>query len=483
MTSQPALTADSALLDGLALLLARRAAPRHGAIAAGPAANGADLALGGDLARAAYGVGGAGIRIGILSDSFNLLGGEAQNIASGALPAATTIVKEGPAGGTDEGRAMAEIIHAIAPQAQIFFYTAFDGQADFANGITTLASQYHTQVIVDDVSYLNEPFYQDGGAIQTAVEAAVAAGADYFTAASNEGRNFYEHSFQTMTATLPGLPGSRTLDNFGTTQHPRRFESLTVPAGGSIAIDLQWAAPFASIGGGKGSPDSLGMYLYGPGGRLVGSAAQTLTGGDPVQVLDYTNHGANAVTLRLAIADTAGAAPSQFKFIVYGNATIDDPKAGLGSGSVIGHEMVAGANTVGAVPYYGTPRYGDPTPAAEPFSSIGPGEWLYGRNGAPLTRPQFLGKVDFMAPDGAATSVFDPFYGTSAAAPAAAALAALMLQADPALSTGQVSAILAASALPMGPGSGAGLLQALPALAMAAAQAGHAAAGHHFGWA
>ncbi|MDE8348419.1 MAG: hypothetical protein POG74_02910 [Acidocella sp.] len=50
------------------------------------------------------------------------------------------IINEGPTGSTDEGMAMAELIHAVAPGAQIYFYTAFNSEADFANGITTLAS-------------------------------------------------------------------------------------------------------------------------------------------------------------------------------------------------------------------------------------------------------------------------------------------------------------------------------------------------------
>jgi len=82
-----------------------------------------DLAVRGDIARSAFGVTGAGIKIGILSDSFNLKGGMAADIAGGNLPAGVQILTEGTTG-HDEGRAMADLVHRIAPGAQIAFASA-----------------------------------------------------------------------------------------------------------------------------------------------------------------------------------------------------------------------------------------------------------------------------------------------------------------------------------------------------------------------
>ena len=90
-------------------------------------------------ARSAYNVNGSGLTIGVISDSFNRLGGHAAGIASGDLPGAgnpngfntpVNVLKDDSASSrTDEGRALAEIIHDIAPGAGIMFHSAFIIQA------------------------------------------------------------------------------------------------------------------------------------------------------------------------------------------------------------------------------------------------------------------------------------------------------------------------------------------------------------------
>ena len=429
---------------------------------ANPVSNAAAQAV---LAQLGGNVTGAGITIGILSDSFNVRGGYAADVADGALPAGITVLKEGPSSGTDEGQAMAELVHEIAPAAKIIFYTAFDGEADFANGITALASA-GCNVIVDDVTYLDEPFFQDAGAVTKAIEQVVAQGVDYFTSASNEGTKFYQHSFGGISISLPGVLGTYLADNFGTTAKPNVFESLSIAQGSTTTIDLQWDQPFGS------AANSLGMVLYNSACQVVSYALRNDVGGNPDQTLQFTNNTASSGFSLAVITDGGNTTPGLFKFIVYGQGTtINDPNAGIGSGSVIGHEMVADANTVGAVAASNTPAFGG-TDRVESFSSVGPGTTLFNASGNRLAIPLLNNKVNFVAPDGTATTVFAPFYGTSAAAPVAAAVAALMLQSDSILTPAQVSAILAQSAVPaVGPvgSTGAGLIQANTAVQLATA--------------
>lgn len=434
-----------------------------------------DMAVRADLARARYGVSGAGIRVGILSDSFNLRGGMAADQARGDLPAGVRILSEGRSG-HDEGRAMADLVHRIAPDAQILFHSATNGEADFAAGITALAKA-GCNVIVDDVAYLDEPFFQDGSAVQVAVERAVAGGASYFTAASNEGRNFIQQGFRGLRTTLPGLPAGVTVQNFAPGGASQPWLDVTLPTYGRLILALQWDQPFASIGGGKGAANSLGLALYDTQGHLVAAASGNCVGGDPAQTLSFLNT-TGGTQFRLVVWQNGGTTPpGLFKIIDYGSGQLTGPGVGQGSGTVIGHEMVPGGNTVGAVAWSDSARFGG-RGTVEPFSSIGTGNILFSASGARLAQPLTPAKVNFTAPDGSVTSVFAPFYGTSAAAPCAAAVAALMLQADPALTPAQVTSVLTHTAAAGGGGAfavGAGLVQADAAvgLALSLAHGGH----------
>ena len=58
---------------------------------------------------------------------------------------------------TDEGRAMLQIIHDIAPKANLAFRTGFINSTDFADGIREL-EQAGCDLIVDDITYITNPF-------------------------------------------------------------------------------------------------------------------------------------------------------------------------------------------------------------------------------------------------------------------------------------------------------------------------------------
>jgi subtilisin family serine protease len=179
-------------------------------------------------------------------------------------------------------------------------------------------------------------------------------------------------------------------------------------------------------------------------------------------------------TYYLAITANRGTIPAgedQFKVILSNDAltpiTLEDANAGVGSGTVYGHAADPNAISVGAVDYHNTPAFGVSPPQIEPFSSSGPGQTLINASGQQLASPQSDGKVTLAAPDGSSTDLpsgegLNPFYGMSAATPAAAAIAALMLQENPALTTAQITSMLAQSAIAMGNAnvSGAGLVQA-----------------------
>jgi hypothetical protein len=156
----------------------RRAAKAH-VNAADPEGNAVMLAA---AARAKYGVTGAGVKVGVLSDSVDYLT-NAQS--AGDLGAVTVLTGQSGVPATGEGTAMLEIVHAIAPGAQLYFATANSSEASFANNIVALHNN-GCQIIVDDVAYLDESPFQDG-TVATAVNTVTAGGALYFSAAGNNG--------------------------------------------------------------------------------------------------------------------------------------------------------------------------------------------------------------------------------------------------------------------------------------------------------
>src|SRR5262249_30434510 len=146
-----------------------------------------DQTLEADRTRATVppGVDGTGLKIGVLSDSYNDLGGAATDIANNDLPSSGVTVLQDGSDGADEGRAMLQIVHDLAPGAALGFATAFISDVQFAQNIRDLADPAHfgAQVIADDIFYFNEPFYQDGIIAQAEDDVVTNHGVSYFAAA------------------------------------------------------------------------------------------------------------------------------------------------------------------------------------------------------------------------------------------------------------------------------------------------------------
>jgi hypothetical protein len=137
----------------------------------------------------AGGINGNGVKVGVLSDSASS-NSIALLQASGDLGTNVTVLDDidealngGP--GTDEGTAMMEIIHDLAPGAQLYFASAYNGMASFADNVNLLA-QAGCSIIVDHVSYSEETVFQDDIVAQ-AINTFVAGGGLFVSAAGNRG--------------------------------------------------------------------------------------------------------------------------------------------------------------------------------------------------------------------------------------------------------------------------------------------------------
>jgi hypothetical protein len=459
---------------------------------AGSVTSQGDAAQRSNVARAT-GVTGSGVTVGVLSDSFNCLGGAAMDVASLDLPP-VTVLQEGPdcSFRTDEGRAMLQIVHDVAPGASLAFATAFGGQANFANNIVALKNS-GAKVIVDDVIYPAEPMFQDG-IIAQAVDSVVTGGVSYFSSAGNNGRNAYSSGFRPGPVFAPGaLAGvpfffGGTAHNFSDSGGTDVFQRITLPNNAGFIMAFQWDSPSFSVSGAPGSPNDLDVYILNAAatqvlaGSIIGNVAASGGNGDPVEIIVFTNTTGVTADFNIMITKFEGPNPALIKYVLFGfdtNATIQE--FATNSGTLYGHANAVGAEAVGAAAYFNTPAFSVSPPVLNSFSSAGTTPILFGPAGNRLATPDLrAGKPEIVAPDGADTTFFGTdtdgnsfpnFFGTSAAAPHAAGVAALLLQNLPGLTPLQVYAKLENTAINMGaPGfdndNGFGLIAADAALAL-----------------
>lgn len=200
-----------------------------------------DVAMKSDVGRDLYDVDGSGVTIGVLSDSFDCRGGADNDVAAGDLPSGVVVLEELPncSFGSDEGRALMQIIHDVAPGSNLMFNTAAIGQAAMAQGIKDLAAA-GADVIVDDIIYLAEPMFQDG-LIAQAVDEVASEGVSYFSAAGNFARDSYEseyvpgRTFESVDfPSAPSWPGSfhgGKAHDFDPGLDIDVFQDITIPEG------------------------------------------------------------------------------------------------------------------------------------------------------------------------------------------------------------------------------------------------------------
>lgn len=376
-----------------------------------------------DIVRATLRHTGNGMIVGVISDGMN---GYLQSQATNDLPA--SIQAQSPFGNLlngEEGTALMEIVHDIAPDAKLAFSNV-QTSLDMLQAMDIVANQFGSNIIIDDLGFYDQPWFEFGS-IEQEIDTLFFNNKVYISSAGNFGdRQFHSSDFHDMTAVLNGTSVMAQDFNFGGAQDwNMEFDAY---AGGCI-VALQWNDQWGASG------NDFDLYITDAAGTVLYQSTNFQTGAnDPLEYVVIPAAG----TYYIAIVSANGTVTaSNFKLIV-ANGVLNEYSTS--AGSIIGHPNAAGALAVGAVPW------NNPT-AIEPYSSQGPTR-------IDFPAPASLSKPDMVAVDEVSVTgnggLGSPLSGTSASAAHAAGIAALVWSSNLHYSAAQVASLMAGNAIDLG---------------------------------
>jgi subtilisin family serine protease len=410
-------------------------------IRAGRVTTEGDAASRADALRA-QGLDGTGVVVGVISDGIDSVQ-DAQ--ATNDLPDVQVPNDlRCQRGAGDEGTALLEIVHDVAPGAKLLF----SGPASSLDMIDTVECLVDAgaNVIVDDLGFFGEPYFEDGP-VAAAVDAAVTAGVSYHSSAGNQAEEHVEEDF------FPAAGSNGGVHDFAAGGGDI-FNGVVVPARATLTCILQWNDPFG------GAADDYDLVLLDANLNVVAASIDPQVGAqDPIELVAVVNQ-TNTDQLANVLIQRFAGEPRHLELFCLGAAALEH---GTAAGSIFGHAALPSVIAVGAVDVR-DPGLDD----VEAFSSHGPA-----RIDFPTLETR--AKPDLVAFDGVAISnaggfpacpPFCAFFGTSAAAPHSAGIAALLLDQNPSLTPAAVQAALTRSAVDIGPqgfdaASGFGRIDAL----------------------
>ena len=402
---------------------------------------------------------------------------------------------------------MLQNIHDIAPGASLAFATASGGDLTMANNIKALASA-GSNIIVDDIRYADDPFFQNG-IITQAINTVTAQGVAYFASANNQSNHGYLSTFRGGQATVGDVGAGRFM-NFNPGSGAGVYQLPITTDQPNTTIVFQFDQPFATqqpVGSTNKVTSQVNFYILDSNGAIVNPTGQGTNDNtatqEPWQAVTIPDAGSYTVAIQVV----SGADPGHVEFIQFSQQGSTDltvsQQFGAAGGTyyptTAGHNAAQNTIGVGATPWWSPSPFLNQNPlASEQFSSTGPSIIVRNPDGSLMSSPVKVLNPTVTAPDGGNTTFFGPviqtnnppfpgqpatttnlsqdlpsFFGTSSAAPNAAAVAALMKQKVPTLTPAQIKAGLIASATPMNNTqtgqwnvqSGYGLINAVSAIA------------------
>mmetsp|Transcript_40768 Transcript_40768/g.66107 ORF Transcript_40768/g.66107 Transcript_40768/m.66107 type:complete len:622 (-) Transcript_40768:276-2141(-) len=404
---------------------------------------------------------GRGLTVAVMSSSFNLQNGYAADTANGYLPGpgnpkgyATPVIvvdeKSDILNGNDEGRAMLQLVHSIAPAATLCFASAAGSSTYFAmNVLKLMGPPCNADIIVEDYNSYDNP-YEDGVA-EWAIDTVSndTNNVLFFSAVGNR-NNFVKevgrtHFVAASDSTVPEVlrdvgPSIASWHQFSPEWSSTPF-FIPFNVRRRIGMYLYWNQPSL------GTWDNLDLFIFNSTFDLVRPGRSTANRAVEYLFIEASSDEVQVMYLAVGKRVPSGTSPvppddSRPELEITLSATLSflgsiwsgpNPSIPV-TNTLIGQSGARRAFSVGSYKYWDTS-------APNKYSSIGPTKRFWDSNGDLISLTgETRSKPDVMAVDCTDTSFFPGvdiegngfpnFCGTSAAAPKAAAFAALIQHAS-----------------------------------------------------
>ncbi len=378
---------------------------------------------------------GKGVTIGCISDGVAHRGAAQR---TGDLP--EILVDPGHEGFGDEGTALLEIVHDVAPAANLVF-SGPRTSIEFVNSLRYLTTWGKCQIIFDDLGFYAEPYFEDGPVAKAVND--IADDVTYLAAAGNDSEFHYQGDYVDVDPSSSAWP--RNLHTFGGTDVSQQ---VVVPAATRLCVFLQWNDPW-----GKSTNDyDLHVYDISMEHELAISNARQNGDDNPYEALVCINKKEMPVTMNIMVNRYSGSA-KKLELFVWNASALQFTSA---PDSIFGHPTLPSVLSVGTV------NAKAPSTIAS-YSSVGPSTMI-GASGLTTRQTPSVVAVDGVSITGAGNYPLT-FYGTSAAAAHAAGIAALTMNGHPGFTPAQIISTMKSTAKDLGPAGydniyGAGLLNA-----------------------
>ena len=399
-----------------------------------------------DVAQA-QGFTGTGVTVGVISNGVANL---AASVALGELPAGINVIA---AGAGDEGTAMLEIIHDMAPGAALAFHASGAGTAGHVTAVQNLVNA-GVNVIAEDLAFDAEPAFQQG-VVATARENAAVGGVSVHSSSGNRGQNHAARVLAVGTGSGPdGNTGPFTNCPIAPLNvvaiAPGGDTTFDVVLGMSSTFTLQWSEPRSIFPtAGAGGFTDLDLYIMNAAGTTCLATSTTAQGGGSGDTIEQitTPAALNGTAAKIVVNrfGATGAAASPILDLRWrGTQSQTDTPTRAGSNdpdkNYTGRAFVIGAVNAGSGTLEGFSSAG---PVDLRLTTVCPGNNYPCANGVAGPAPQQFQGLDFLGADGVSVSGVGSFgsgtcpavnagdcrfFGTSAAAPHTAACDAIVRQ-------------------------------------------------------